>query len=231
MSFKFVYAKELKKDFNCYGHFYTIRFSDQITISCRSVLEIVDNSINQSIPNNLLHLKPDAICIMMNPGSSYPMTKEINDERNKDSDFGNLKNLVLTRPDNTQYQIMRIAKELKWSHIRVINLSDIRNSNSNDFIYQTKQINEKFSSHLHSIFSNQRIKECNNALNSKNKNVILGWGQNKDLIPFAKKCFERISKHNITRVESNVHGLLNLHPSPMIQKKKEEWLREIIKQI
>ena len=159
------------------------------------------------------------------------MTKEINDERNKDSDFGNLKNLVLTRPDNTQYQIMRIAKELKWSHIRVINLSDIRNSNSNDFIYQTKQINEKFSSHLHSIFSNQRIKECNNALNSKNKNVILGWGQNKDLIPFAKKCFERISKHNITRVESNVHGLLNLHPSPMIQKKKEEWLREIIKQI
>ena len=231
MSFNFTYAAELKKRFNCYGHFYSIKFPDNKFIPCRSVLEIVDKNISPLNPDKLWLHKPDAIVIMMNPGSSYPIHPEQEDIRYFSEDFNNLKHLVLTRPDNTQYQIMRVAKEMKWSHVRVLNLSDIRNSKSSSFISQVEDLNKNFKDNIHSIFCAKRGEECKVGLNSMNKNVILGWGQNINLVPLAKICFKRIYNHNIVKVESDVHKFLNAHPSPMLQKKKEEWLMNVIKQL
>ena len=65
----FIYADSLKLLFNVFGHFYDLKIRKKI-FKCRSVLEIVSNNLEYS-PN----LLPDAVVIMMNPGSSRPLDK------------------------------------------------------------------------------------------------------------------------------------------------------------
>ena len=120
----FLYADDLKKKYKCYGHFYDLKFSSKNMVNCRSVLEIIDSSIPDNDIKNLSFRIPDTIFIMMNPGSSYPLEEPIKDIKEMSIDFRKKKNLVLTRPDNTQYQLMRIGVEMGWSHLRVLNLSD-----------------------------------------------------------------------------------------------------------
>ena len=67
---EFLYAAELKKRFTCYGHFYELVMMDGEREKCRSVLEIVDTSIPQENPSDISEMEPDAVVIMMNPGSS-----------------------------------------------------------------------------------------------------------------------------------------------------------------
>ena len=228
MKLKFLYADFLKKKFSCYGHFYKLKLSSSEIIDCRSVLEIV-NPLNKSIrPDRLYKEKADAVFVMMNPGSSYPIDPPIEDIRFGIHDFLKPKRLVLTRPDNTQYQVMRIAMEKNWRHVRVLNLSDIRNPKSVDFI---KQLNDLSKANTHSIFSACRDKECKLALNRKNDPIILGWGQLPELINLSKQCMKRIQKESVVMVESDINKFLNLHPSPMLQSKKEDWLEQILSKL
>jgi len=104
---EFKYAAELKKRFACYGHFYELVFMNGDRAKCRSVLEIVDTDIPREVPSSISEMEPDAVVIMMNPGSSHPkdiyhIDKEIEYPRSVDS---MRKDLVLTQPDNTQYAI------------------------------------------------------------------------------------------------------------------------------
>ena len=72
----FLYTKKLNEKYKCYGHFYEINFNSITSMSCRSVLEIVDKS---SIPEDIGNLSikiPDVIFVMMNPGSSYPLRSQ-----------------------------------------------------------------------------------------------------------------------------------------------------------
>ena len=79
---------------------------------------------------------PDSLVIMMNPGGSEPMKKSVENlytYKNINLLADSLKSgddIVKTKPDRTQYQIMRIMEWQQWSHVRVINLSDIRNPKS-----------------------------------------------------------------------------------------------------
>ena len=66
----FIPAAELQSRFDVYGHFYTVKVTPKITVECRSVLEIVEQSHAPKKSAAISKAKPDAIFVMMNPGSS-----------------------------------------------------------------------------------------------------------------------------------------------------------------
>jgi hypothetical protein len=240
---KFLYAAELKKTFRCYGHFYRLSVKGTEPILCRSVLEITslpreavgagtDPDDLFSSPSEKLNL-PDAVVIMMNPGSSRPI-----EEGDTDSLLtmplpeGYKKPLALTQPDNTQYQLMRIMVAKGWQHIRILNISDIRDPKSPSFIARTKALDGIPGGNLHSLFSKGRSEERKAMLcRKKNAPFILGWGQDAGLIPLAEQCLSCIEGERIATIPSETNPLLTAHPSPMMQDKKEQWIAKILTEL
>lgn len=232
-------ASELKKVFRCYGHFYRLQVEGIEPQLCRSVLEITslpreavgagsDPDDLFSSPGAAQNL-PDAVVIMMNPGSSRPI-----EEGDTDSllamplPAGFQKPLVLTQPDNTQYQIMRIMVSKHWKHVRVLNISDLRDPKSPSFIAKTKVLENIPGGAAHSLFSKVRKNEREQMLRRKpGAPFIIGWGQDAGLIPLATQCLRCIEGEKIITVPSGDDPVLTAHPSPMLQAKKEEWLDRI----
>lgn len=230
----FLYAAELKKRFTCYGHFYELALLNGETVQCRSVLEIVDPSIPQTVPSAIAEMIPDVVVIMMNPGSSRPKEEGHVDDVLEYPGSGNPMNktLVLTQPDNTQYQIMRVAVAKGWSHVRVLNLSDLRDPKSGSFLQRVGGLGGIMGGHVHSMFCEERSDECRRSLVRKTPApIVLGWGQDLGLLPLVEQCLKRIEGEPTATVPSAAHPLLNAHPSPMMQKKKLEWLETIIQNL
>jgi hypothetical protein len=238
---KFQYAAELKKIFRCYGHFYRLNVPGTEPVLCRSVLEITSLPAEtvgaKSDPNDLFNNHtfegvinlPDAVVIMMNPGSSRPIEDGDTDSllaMPLPADFQ--KPLVLTQPDNTQYQIMRIAVSKGWKHVRVLNISDIRDPKSPSFIARTKALDAMDGGEAHSLFCKVRKTERGQMLRRKSgAPFILGWGQDAGLIPLARQCLDCIKGKSIVTVLAGNDPALTAHPSPMLQAKKEAWLESI----
>ncbi len=148
---EFLPAEKLKKKFGVFGHFYSIDLGSGERIHCRSVLEIVTKKDTPAPIDLLLGKAADAIFIMMNPGSSLPL--ETVNTIISGEQAGNLcASLVLTKPDTTQYQVMRIMHYCGWSHVRVLNLSDLRNPKGGEFVAQYRDIEEKTGFTAHSLF-------------------------------------------------------------------------------
>jgi hypothetical protein len=236
----FIYAAELKKTFRCYGHFYRLSVNGAEPQLCRSVLEITSlprEAVGAGTdPNDLFNHPsatrnlPDAVVIMMNPGSSRPIEDGDTDSLlTMPLAAGFQKPLVLTQPDNTQYQIMRIMVSRDWKHVRVLNISDLRDPKSPSFIAKTKILAELPDGGAHSLFSKVRKSEREQMLRRKSgAPFILGWGQDAGLIPLAKQCLSCIEGEKIIAVPAGNDPVLTAHPSPMLQKKKEEWLDAIL---
>ena len=237
---EFLYAAELKKTFRCYGHFYRLNVEGQEPLLCRSVLEITSlprEAVGAATdPNDLfsshsenLNL-PDAVIIMMNPGSSRPIEDGDTDSllpRPLPANFK--KPLVLTQPDNTQYQIMRIMAAKQWKHVRILNISDLRDPKSPSFIARTKALDGIPNGETHSLFCKARSSEREQMLHRKNgAPFIIGWGQDAGLIPLAKQCLSCMKGEKIVTIPSENDPILTAHPSPMMQAKKEEWLKNIL---
>ncbi len=233
-------AAELKKTFRCYGHFYRLKVEGIEPQLCRSVLEITslprEAVGTPSDPNDLFsgsgvaRSLPDAIVIMMNPGSSRPIEDGDTDSLlTMPLPDGFQKPLVLTQPDNTQYQIMRIAVSKGWNHVRVLNISDLRNPKSPSFIAKTKVLSALPSGATHSLFCEERSSEREIMLRHKTgAPLILGWGQDVGLLSLAKQCRSRIEGEKTIAVPAGKNPVLTAHPSPMLQSKKEEWLAAIL---
>lgn len=231
---EFKYAAELKKQFTCYGHFYELVLMSGERAKCRSVLEIVDREIPQDNPGDLSEMEPDVVVIMMNPGSSHPKDAgHVDAAIDYPQPSGSArKDLVLTQPDNTQYQVMRVAVSQGWKHIRVLNLSDLRDPKSGKFLEKVAALREIMGGHVHSMFCEERGEELTRSLKRKTRTpILLGWGQDPGLLPLADQCLKQIDGEPTCTVSSAVHPLLNSHPSPMLQKKKVEWLEAMIETI
>ncbi|MGE4488625.1 MAG: DUF1643 domain-containing protein [Kiritimatiellales bacterium] len=236
----FAYASELKKTFRCYGHFYRLHVEGIEPQLCRSVLEITalpPEAVGaKSDPNDLFGSPgaelslPDAVVIMMNPGSSRPIEDGDTDSLlTMPLPAGFRKPVVLTQPDNTQYQIMRVMVSKHWKHVRVLNISDLRDPKSPSFIARTQKLAALPGGETHSLFSEARSTERTEMLKRKHgAPFILGWGQDAGLIPLAKQCLSRIEGETIITVPAGSDPVLTAHPSPMLQKKKEEWLDAIL---
>jgi len=244
---EFLYAAELKKTFRCYGHFYRLNIKGTDPLLCRSALEITSlpreavgagtnpddlftsaRSVNHTLEGMVKSL-PDAVVIMMNPGSSRPIEEgDTNSLLTMPLPDGFKKPFVLTQPDNTQYQLMRIMVSKHWKHIRILNISDIRDPKSPSFIARTQALDGIEGGGAHSLFSKVRKNEREQMLRRKDSApFILGWGQDAGLIPLAKQCLDCIEGERIVTVPAENNPILTAHPSPMMQAKKEEWLENI----
>ncbi len=220
---EFIYADELKKKFDVTGYFYELDLNN-IIFKCRNRLDIKSKEYIESTA-------PDIIVVMMNPGSSKPKNTDYIEHRCSVSNIDSLigQEMVETKPDNTQYQIMRVMLEKGWNYATVINLSDLRNGNSGEFskVFDTMSINNL--SHPDSLFSDLREQELDFLLNNYESDIILiGWGNLKNQEEFMKKAFSKLKEYNLVGVKSDNCEYCYSHPSPQKQEQKVQWLRNII---
>jgi hypothetical protein len=234
---KFIYAKKLKKEFTVLGSYYNIIINSNNTIKCRNLLEIYNKKNYSKLNDKQEQCKypPEAVAVMMNPGSSKP--KSISDDyppsykltKIADKIFDN--KMVPAMPDFTQYQIMRIMKYKSWSHVRVINLSDFRQPNCNDFFKEVDDFEKQHESTIHSIFSEEREEERNRIFSVKdNIPIIVAWGCHKSLETLAKRAMRYIDNSSIIGIPYNNNNLFR-HPLPSLQKAKVEWLNNITEKL
>ena len=228
---RFIPAEELKSSYDVFGHFYSVEFSRNKIVECRSVLEIVDQAHTPVKMSVLAKRKPDAIFIMMNPGSSEPLV-EVNNRVPADDLHELPISLVPTKPDTTQYQVMRLMHYCAWRHVRVLNLSDLRCSKSVQFFKQFKGLEKEASFDSHSIFSIRRKNELALKMTTdKTIAVVCAWGLSAELDPLIERCTSRIIKNK------TIKGLLKegttnkfLHPLPSLQKQKLSWVNRMVAQ-
>jgi len=228
---RFVPAEVLKEHYHVFGHFYKVQVTARKVVSCRSVLEIVVKSdVSKKLPT-LAERKPDAVFIMMNPGSSRPLV-DVGNHIHADAIEGLHVSLVPTKPDTTQYQVMRLMQYCEWRHVRVLNLSDLRCSKSPEFFKQFKHLEEEAEFDSHSIFSDRRRNELAVKL-SKHGGipVIRAWGLSEKLEPLIERCIPAIKKHKMIRGLMK-EGTTNkyLHPLPSLQRQKLLWVNQMVAQ-
>lgn len=229
---EFIPARKLIKSFRVFGHFYSISLESGEKIDCRSVLEIVTRKTKPSDVGGLLRQLPDAIFIMMNPGSSTPL-KEVNNTISEDGVSQLEISLVPTKPDTTQYQIMRIMHYCDWNHVRVINISDMRDPKSGEFTQRYSDLEARTEFTAHSLFADERVAELKRKLKRKTEApIVCAWGVSTDLDPLIERCLSKVGNKAV------LTGLLKpntenkyFHPLPTLQKDKVEWVNKMVLQL
>lgn len=228
---QFIPASELKNSYGIFGHFYSVEVAPNQIINCRSVLEIVHQ---KSLPvplSTVSQQKPDAVFIMMNPGSSQPLT-DVNNHIRARSIHQLRISLVPTKPDTTQYQVMRLMHYCQWRHVRVLNLSDLRCTKSPLFFKQFQQLEKEWSFDSHSLFSTRRQKELETKLTQHaGIPVVRAWGLSDELDPLIERCLAQTGSHPIVRGLMK-EGSTNkyLHPLPSLQRQKLDWVDRMVLQ-
>lgn len=228
---EFISADELKQTYGVFGHFYSVVLASKEVVECRSVLEIATKARTPKDHSELSLLNPDAVFIMMNPGSSRPLV-EFDNRIHARAIHKLTISLVPTKPDTTQYQVMRLMHYRQWRHVRVLNLSDLRSPKSPEFIklFQRLESAEGFGSH--SVFSDARKDELALKLPTEKKTpLVLAWGMSKKLNPLIERCLSRLPR------KCAFKGLLEpgttnkyRHPLPSLQKDKRIWLENMVRQ-
>jgi predicted house-cleaning NTP pyrophosphatase (Maf/HAM1 superfamily) len=224
---------KLRSIFTSYGHFYQLKLNDGISIQCRSVLEIVSSARDDlNDLSNLSSLNPDAIIIMMNPGGSEPIYKEYNkDDIILASDHiisFEGKTLEKATPDETQDRIMNIMNVMKWTHTRILNLSDIREKNSNVLKSRMSNFQGSAEADIHSLFSTTREKERKQAMaNEVSHCFILGWG--------VMSCLHAIAAEALAYLKCDpskkIFGLVQEEPNYYHPGRAKNWHDQIIDQL
>lgn len=221
----FIYADSLKLLFKVFGHFYDLKLGEEI-FKCRSVLEIVADGVEYSA-NTL----PDAVVIMMNPGSSRPLYKSYQPKCHQANDIYSdrwQKEIIETRPDNAQYQIMRLMLMRKWKIVRVLNLSDLRNGNSIKFASEFQTSSEIDETHPHSILNVKRSKEFKSQISTKkNGPIIAAWGSVEVLRELAVNAKKILNGTNLVGVNSDNNSPWYKYPSPYRKEDKLKWLKSM----
>lgn len=190
----------MRQSFEIFGHFYEIS-----GYKCRRYLDIkkLHSDVDQ----------PDIMVVMMNPGSSYPMDG-IDNNGNPSPAF----------PDRTQDQIMKVMENAGYFFARVLNLSDLRHPNSNEFY---KFIESKDAQKVaHSIFFDERSREFYNLFRAEVP-VIYAWGVSKKLESLAKIAIERISSKNHIGVKKLGNNWAYYHPLPRTHPKQQKWVESV----
>lgn len=226
---RFIPADELKQTYGVFGHFYSVELPTGEVIECRSVLEIASKARTPRDNSELSALSPDAVFVMMNPGSSKPLV-EVNNRIRARAIHRLAISLVPTKPDTTQYQVMRLMRVRQWRHVRVLNLSDLRSAKSAEFIKLFLRLERDSGFDSHSIFSEARADELSLKLPKSRKTpLVLAWGLSEKLNPLIERCLARLHRN------SNILGLLNegttnkyRHPLPSLQRDQRKWLEQMI---
>lgn len=196
--------------YTCYGHFYEL--SDDTR--CRDIL-VISNQVKIT--------EIDLLVVMMNPGSSMPL-----DGAQTVNLFS--QNCVITKPDNTQSQIMRIMDENGYSTAVVINLSDVREPTSSKFARRLKGLSFGSCGEQHSIFSSVRTEDLKRIIDASGTcPVILASGVNYKLRFLTSKALQSFSADRVIG-KQHKNGLF-YHPLPRLKKKQDEWVANITAQL
>lgn len=223
----FLSADLLKEQYVVYGSFYNLNVSHEIILSCRNCLEIIDREGLDDIEF------PEALFIMMNPGSSAPLDNKSYLSEYFIDDIQETGEVplawVLAKPDITQYQVMRVMNVKSWRYARVINLSDIREPQSRVFQANIAELKTVEPSGLHSIFAPGRAFELKKRFEiNELAPIVLAWGTDTFLIDLAKVRFNACDISNAKGVPCDKSKYLFAHASPTLQKHKERWLEKIL---
>lgn len=221
---EFIPAAHLKKRYQVHGYFYDVHLEAQ-HLSCRSVLEIVRNDRAPVGPESL----PDAVVIMMNPGSSKPLSgKSATIAHGRLLKFPG--SLEEAKPDTTQYQVMRVMHYQDWGHVRVLNLSDLREAKSPIFAKKYLSLESEYGYGEHSIFSPARGDELATALKrKKGAPIMCAWGTSEKLASLIAQCMKAIRKHGpIVGLKKAGAPDRYFHPLPNLQVDKVAWVANIV---
>ena len=209
------------------GHFY--RFDDQhAPYAGRSTLEIVRTPTTGM--DEILRTIPDIVIIMMNPGSSEPWDTDVNPETIEDATLIHRNaSLADTMPDDTQCSILQLMERKSLTHVRVLNLSDIREPKSAEFLKQLTR--EKPNVGPHSIFSTTRSLELQLRLQARLRLVVLAWGRDPRLRFLAEACVNALPRC-YRRLGQRAPGDCHLysHPWQRSARARAEWVNAIIDQ-
>ncbi|MSQ97324.1 MAG: DUF1643 domain-containing protein [Gemmataceae bacterium] len=228
---EFIPAEKLKNKFGVFGHFYSVQVTPKKVVECRSVLEIVETAYAPQKTAVLSYRKPDAVFIMMNPGSSRPLV-DVDNRIHAKAIHELTISLVPTKPDTTQYQVMRLMHYCEWQHVRVLNLSDLRCPKSGVFFKQFKGLEEDFSFDAHSVFSGRRKNELALKLTKHSAiPVIRAWSVSAELDQLIERCTSKLAKAKTVRGLMK-EGTTNkfLHPLPSLQSQKVQWVNRMVEQ-
>ncbi len=231
MTSEFLPAAELKNLYSVMGHFYDISLNNKVRLKCRSSLEILSREIAGNFSGVSRGL-PDAVFIMMNPGSSRTVETSPSSIRDVGA-ISDCKTFVQTRPDTTQYQVMRVMTRLGWQHVRVLNLSDLREPKSSVFATTFRSIELNYGYTAHSLFSPIRTQELTVELRRKvDAPLICAWGVSPKLNSLICVAAPVLRDAGICR------GLLKVgtsdryfHPLPTLQTDKEIWVNKLCKEL
>lgn len=231
----------LKSKYEAWGSFYDLNvgYDNMDDIPCRNQLNIINKqhynntkTIENLITNND---ELDALFIMMNPGSSKPLNSSF---KIRSLDVRDISKELLTnpkvptKPDDTQYQAMRVMEELNWNHILILNLSDIIAAKSKSASRNEKTFENMLKTYgkykKHSIFSDDRNSEVKSILR-RSSTVICAWGKVPFLKKLANQCIDVLKEFDLKIYGEWVY--LCSHASPYLDKEKANWLQHIVKQI
>ena len=229
---EFIPANRLKKTYEVFGHFYSVNLKSGEKIDCRSILEIVTKQEKPSDIDRLLDASPDAIFIMMNPGSSRPLV-EVNNVISEISINQLVVSLMPTKPDTTQYQVMRVMHYCDWQHVRVLNISDIRDSKSGSFVDRYSDIEKRTGFSSHALFCCNRSVELRRKLSRKPEApIVCAWGVSPDLDPLIERCLNVVAgTAGLTGLKKPSTENKYFHPLPTLQKDKEQWVTNLVSHI
>lgn len=200
-----------------YGQFY--RLGD---VPCRSTLEIVDQEYEE--PNELLERTPDGAVVMSNPGGARPLNGHNGPQRAPSRVHKNPE-LTRTCPDQAQESIVALMARKGFSHMRVLNLSDVRQGSKFG-----KAVACGFLPEGHSIFCEDRRCELRRRLAGQTM-VVAGWSYDKELGQLGKTAYDTLVSLGI-----HVHGwnprfgFAYPHPTQGkdAEKRRCEWLCGIV---
>jgi len=239
----YIDVERLRLTYSVYGSFYNIRLNEKESIPCRNVLDIVaDKKEGGFLPEvsvpTLYGCLPDAYFCMMNPGSSAPQPtqQEVYGGPPEYKLDGTLPQLILgtpmvsARPDNTQFMVMNVMHYVGIHHVRVINLSDIREPKSKEFVEKITKFYTGYKHHVHSIFDPLRNEELRHALGAKKSvPVIAAWGKNKKYLDLIRLCKTGIRGVPCRGLFDDADAKeLCRHPLPPVWEKQMEWLSDMV---
>lgn len=113
-------------DYKCFAYFYKLN-----DIPCRKYLDIQRSDLSDE-------QKPEVIIVMLNPGSC-----------NNNNEW-NIK--IEVEPDATLHRIIALLDRKQYSCARIINLSDIQEKESKQFLKKKQEL-DQINIGNHSIFS------------------------------------------------------------------------------
>lgn len=225
MSTKFIPASDLNQQFDVLGHFYSLIVPGGNPALCRSVLEI---RAKEAPPGS----GADAVFVMMNPGSSKPIV-EVEQMVDVDQIAAMARPLVPTKADTTQYQVMRVMHYAGWGHVRVINLSDLRDAQSKSFEQSFSQLEQRAGYTVHSIFSPRRSEELKENLYRKSDGpIVCAWGVSNKLNRLIERTRGSLTPVcDVIGLEKPGHQGKYFHPLPTLQHQKVAWVQQMLKQL